>query len=128
MRLSRDCGIARRVLKRRSIDYRLLRINLLSKKMMRRILQRKLFHSSSYPFHSGRKICLAVSIQNHKCTEESSQRFPFPARATPSFAHKGFRCSFAIQKHFLSRKAQVNTVGPITGIVEVPLAQTGRLG
>lgn len=94
--------------------------------MMRRILQRKLFHSSSYPFHSGRKICLAVSIQNHKCTEESSQRFPFPARATPSFAHEGFGCSFAIQKHFLSSQAQVNTAGPITGIVEVPLAQTGE--
>lgn len=96
---------------------------------MRRILQRKLFNSSSYPFHSGRKICFEVSIQNHKCTE-SSQRFPYPATATPSFAHEGclvqFGCSFAIQTHFLSSQAQVNTAGPITGIVEVPLAQTGE--
>ena len=37
-----------------------------------------------------------------------------------------FGCSFAIQKHFLSSQAQVNTAGPIAGIVEVPLAQTGE--
>lgn len=92
---------------------------------MKRILQRKLFHSSSYPLHSSRKICFAVSFQNRKYTE-SSPRFPYPARAAPSFAQEGYRCTFAIRKHFLSSQAQVNTAGPTVGIVEVPLAQTGE--
>lgn len=92
---------------------------------MMRILRRKLFHSSSNPFRSSRKICFAASFQSHKCTE-SSQRFPYSARATPSFAYEGFGCSFAIQKFFLSSQAQVSTAGPTAGIIEVPLAQTGE--
>lgn len=92
---------------------------------MKRILQRKLFHFSSHPLHSSRKFCFAVSFQNHKYTE-SSQRFPYPARASPGFAQEGYGCAFAIQRHFLSSQAQVNTAGPTAGIVEVPLAQTGE--